>query len=112
MCNLYYSKKLTMKKIILILLMLTTSCIGTRVITNNNGPSTQIEFYNSEMTKKLDFPFSDATIVNNVIYVAGQVGNIPGTNVLVERRGSAKHLYQFERKLLLWSMLKNRRTST
>jgi len=35
------------------------------------------------MTKKLDFPFSDATIVNNVIYVAGQVGNIPGTNELV-----------------------------
>ena len=83
MCNLYYSKKLTMKKLILILLMLTTSCVGTRVINNNNGPSTQIEFYNSEMTKKLDFPFSDATIVNNVIYVAGQVGNIPGTNELV-----------------------------
>jgi reactive intermediate/imine deaminase len=35
------------------------------------------------MTKKLDFPFSDATIVNNVIYIAGQVGNIPGTNELV-----------------------------
>ena len=83
MCNLYYSKKFTMKKLILLLLVLTTSCVGTRVINNNNAPSTQIEFYNSEMTKKLDFPFSDATIVNNVIYVAGQVGNIPGTNELV-----------------------------
>ena len=77
MCNLYYSKKFTMKKLILLLLILTTSCVGTRVINNNNAPSTQIEFYNSEMTKKLDFPFSDATIVNNVIYVAWQVGNIP-----------------------------------
>ena len=57
--------------------------LGHEFINNNNGPSTQIEFYNSEMTKKLDFPFSDATIVNNVIYVAGQVGNIPGTNELV-----------------------------
>ena len=72
-----------MKKLILLLLILTTSCVGTRVINNNNGPSTQIDYYNSEMTKKLDFPFSDATIVNNVIYVAGQVGNIPGTNELV-----------------------------
>ena len=82
MCNLYYSKNPAMKKLILLLLILTTSCVGTRVI-NNNGPNTQIEYYNSEMTKKLDFPFSDATIVNNVIYVAGQVGNIPGTNELV-----------------------------
>ena len=72
-----------MKKLILLLLILTTSCVGTRVINNNNGPSTKIDYYNSEMTKKLDFPFSDATIVNNVIYVAGQVGNIPGTNELV-----------------------------
>ena len=72
-----------MRKLILLLLILTTSCVGTRVINNNNGPSTQIDYYNSEMTKKLGFPFSDATIVNNVIYVAGQVGNIPGTNELV-----------------------------
>ena len=37
-----------------------------------------------KILKKLDFPFSDATIVNNVIYVAGQVGNIPGSNELVK----------------------------
>jgi len=66
-----------MKKKILLLFIITTSCVY------NNGGSTQIDYYNSENTKKLDFPFSDATIVNNVIYVAGQVGNIPGTNEIV-----------------------------
>ena len=66
-----------MKKIILLLFIITTSCIY------NNDARTQIDYYNSENTKKLDFPFSDATIVNNVIYVAGQVGNIPGTNEIV-----------------------------
>ena len=66
-----------MKKIILLLFIITTSCVY------NNDARTQIDYYNSENTKKLDFPFSDATIVNNVIYVAGQVGNIPGTNEIV-----------------------------
>ena len=66
-----------MKKIILLLFIITTSCIY------NNDARTQIDYYNSENTKKLDFPFSDATIVNNIIYVAGQVGNIPGTNEIV-----------------------------
>ena len=75
-----------MKKIILLLLIITTSCVGTRVILIIMVASTQIDYYNSENTKKLDFPFSDATIVNNVIYVAGQVGNIPGTNEIVFRR--------------------------
>ena len=66
-----------MKKIILLLFIITTSCVY------NNDARTQIDYYNSENTKKLDFPFSDATIVNNIIYVAGQVGNIPGTNEIV-----------------------------
>src|SRR5210317_2636604 len=66
-----------MKKIILLLFIITTSCIY------NNDARTQIDYYNSENTKKLDFPFSDATIVNNISYVAGQVGNIPGTNEIV-----------------------------
>lgn len=72
-----------MKKLILLLIIITSSCVGPRTINYNNEPNTQIDFYTSENTKKLDFPFSDATIVNNVIYVAGQVGNIPGTNEVV-----------------------------
>ena len=73
-----------MKKMIIAILIITSSCVGTRTYNYNNGPSTQIDYYVSENTKKLDFPFSDATIVNNVIYVSGQVGNIPGSNELVK----------------------------
>ena len=73
-----------MKKMIIAILIMTSSCEGTRTDNYNNKPSTQIDYYASENTKKLDFPFSDATIVNNVIYVSGQVGNIPGSNELVK----------------------------
>ena len=73
-----------MKKMIIAILIMTSSCDGPRTGSYNNKPSTQIDYYVSENTKKLDFPFSDATIVNNVIYVSGQVGNIPGSNELVK----------------------------
>ena len=73
-----------MKKMIIAILIMTSSCEGTRTNNYNNGSSTQIDYYVSENAKKLDFPFSDATIVNNVIYVSGQVGNIPGSNELVK----------------------------
>ena len=73
-----------MKKMIIAILIITSSCDGTRTYNYSNGPSTQIDYFVLENTKKLDFPFSDATIVNNVIYVSGQVGNIPGSNELVK----------------------------
>ena len=73
-----------MKKMIIAILIMTSSCEGTQTDNYNNKPSTQIDYYVSENTKKLDFPFSDATIVNNIIYVSGQVGNIPGSNELVK----------------------------
>ena len=37
----------------------------------------------SETSKELNFPFSDASIVGNVIYVSGQVGSKPGTREIV-----------------------------
>jgi reactive intermediate/imine deaminase len=73
-----------MKKMIIAILIITSSCVGTRTYNYNNGPSTQIDYYVSENTKKLDFPFSDATIVDNVIYVSGQVGTLAGTRELIE----------------------------
>ena len=42
-----------------------------------------IEYFTSSKSEKLGFPFSDATIVNNIIYVSGQVGNFPGTTELI-----------------------------
>jgi len=53
---------------------------NTEIKEKNNG---SIEFFTSHESEKLGFPFSDATIVDNVIYVSGQVGNFPGTTKLI-----------------------------
>ena len=43
-----------------------------------------VEYFVSETSKELNFPFSDASIVGNIIYVSGQVGSKPGTREIVE----------------------------
>ena len=83
-CNLCFSIKILMKKLILILVIITSSCVSTKTHNTYTKLDTKIEYYTSEATRNADFPFSDATIVNNVIYVAGQVGNIPGNNNVVK----------------------------
>ena len=42
------------------------------------------EYYVSEISEQLNFPFSDAAIVGNIIYVSGQVGSKPGTREVVD----------------------------
>ncbi len=44
---------------------------------------TKISYVQSENTKRLSLPFSDAVIVDNMIYLSGSLGNIPGTMDLV-----------------------------
>lgn len=43
----------------------------------------QITHYLSDEMAPLGLPFSDAVIVDNMIYVSGQVGNVPGKLELV-----------------------------
>jgi len=71
-----------MKKIFILLLLLIASCTNNQ--NNSSNEISEIEYYTSDFTKEVDFPFSDATIVNNIIYVSGQVGNIPGETKVVE----------------------------
>lgn len=71
-----------MKKIIILLLLPIASCTNNQ--NNSSNEISEIEYYTSDSTKEVDFPFSDATIVNNIIYVSGQVGNIPGETKVVE----------------------------
>jgi len=71
-----------MKKIIILLLLLIASCSNNQ--NNSSNEISEIEYYTSDSSKEVDFPFSDATIVNNIIYVSGQVGNIPGETRVVE----------------------------
>ena len=71
-----------MKKIIILLLLPIASCTNNQ--NNSSNKIFEIEYYTSDSTKEVDFPFSDATIVNNIIYVSGQVGNIPGETKVVD----------------------------
>ena len=69
-----------MNKIYIISALILFSCSNTEIIKTDNG---KIEHFTSDESEKLGFPFSDATIVDNIIYVSGQVGNRPGTTELI-----------------------------
>ena len=57
-----------MKKLILLLLIV-TSCNSPQISKKN------IEYINSDEHLTNDYPFSEATIVNDIIYVSGQIGS-------------------------------------
>ena len=61
---------------ILSILILFISCSDQNII--------NAEYFVRETSKELNFPFSDASIVGNVIYVSGQVGSKPGTREVVD----------------------------
>lgn len=42
-----------------------------------------MKFYRSESTKAANLPFSDAIRLGDVLYLSGQLGNVPGTLELV-----------------------------
>jgi len=63
--------------IILLVLFSVTSCTKT----NNN---TRVNYIENEEFAKLNFPFSEAVTYGNMIYVSGQVGDLPNSDQLVE----------------------------
>lgn len=68
-----------MKKTIFNTLLFTCflfSCQSSKVV--------QMQHYQSDNTKKMNLPFSDAVIVGDMIYLSGNLGNVPGTFQLVE----------------------------
>lgn len=48
------------------------------------APRDQISYYRSAETDQMGLPFSDAVRVGNMLYLSGQIGNIPGEMQLVE----------------------------
>ena len=76
-----------MSKIHLFLFLLVFSSCSIELFRNNTeiekADSIDITHFTSIESEKLGFPFSDATIVDNIIYVSGQVGNFPGTTELI-----------------------------
>ena len=68
-----------MRRYIFSFLLFFTSCISIKTSDlENNTLESKIIYYTSDSSMEYDFPFSDATIVNDIVYVAGQVGNLPG----------------------------------
>lgn len=67
---------------------------------DNDKPT--VTHYLSENTKKMNLPFSDAVTVDNMVYLSGQVGNIPGSFKLAEGgiRAEAKQTMQNIRTVL------------
>lgn len=47
--------------------------------TETTTAAKSVEHYQSEAMKTLGLPFSDAVIVDDIIYLSGQIGNLPGT---------------------------------
>jgi len=75
-----------MKNLIFILLsifLLFNSCISLKVgnkdVKTNNTTTdlNTIEFINSQENIKRGYPFSDATVVNGIIYLSGEIGTLP-----------------------------------
>lgn len=53
-------------------------------ITSCQPPAPKVSHYRSADTEKLNLPFSDAVQVGNMLYLSGQVGNLPGELKLAE----------------------------
>ena len=47
-----------------------------------SGSIQAAEYLNSEAAASLDLPFSEAVRVNGMLYLSGQIGNLPGTTNL------------------------------
>ncbi len=56
----------------------------TVLIISCQAPQDQISYYRSTETDQMGLPFSDAVRVGNMLYLSGQIGNIPGEMQLVE----------------------------
>ena len=70
-----------MKKLFpLVFAIFFVACFNTTTTTQILDSNDQIEFYNTSDK----YPFSEATVVNNVIYLSGKIGTDPSTGELVE----------------------------
>lgn len=60
----------------LAILSLLVAVLGCK--TSENAMPTNVAFLNSPALEGLDLPFSEAVRVDNMFYLSGQIGNIPG----------------------------------
>ena len=66
-----------MKKLLLLLFIsLVFACI------DENAKENTIEFINSQENIDRGYPFSEATVVNGIIYLSGEIGTLPDGSLI------------------------------
>ena len=76
-----------MKVKFLFFIVLLQSCLSLnvankKVASNSQNSQSEIQYVNSDETKEKGYPFSDATVVNGIIYLSGAIGTLPDGSVV------------------------------
>ena len=53
-----------------------------KVASNSQSSQNEIQYVNSDETKEKGYPFSDATVVNGIIFLSGAIGTLPDGSVI------------------------------
>ena len=68
--------------IVLLQSCLSLNVANKKVASNSQSSQNEIQYVNSDETKKKGYPFSDATVVNGIIYLSGAIGTLPDGSVV------------------------------
>ena len=68
--------------IVLLQSCLSLNVANKKVASNSQSSQNEIQYVNSDETKEKGYPFSDATVVNGIIYLSGAIGTLPGGSVI------------------------------
>ena len=76
-----------MKVKFLLFIFLLQSCLSLnvankKVASNSQSSQIEIQYVNSDETKEKGYPFSDATVVNGIIYLSGAIGTLPDGSLI------------------------------
>ena len=68
--------------IVLLQSCLSLNVANKKVASNSQSSQNEIQYVNSDETKEKGYPFSDATVVNGIIYLSGAIGTLPDGSVV------------------------------
>ena len=68
--------------IVLLQSCLSLNVANKKVASNAENSQNEIQYVNSDETKEKGYPFSDATVVNGIIYLSGAIGTLPDGSVI------------------------------
>ena len=68
--------------IVLLQSCLSLNVANKKVASNSQNSQNEIQYVNSDETKEKGYPFSDAAVVNGIIYLSGAIGTLPDGSVV------------------------------